>query len=225
MSFSSQIKERLSEVGARCRSCKAIEEEGKNHKIISTQGLSECCTDAYIRGAFLGHGSISDPQKGYHLEFITKTKEEALFLQSVLKEKNILSKRTQRKTYIIVYIKEATQIADLLGIMGDNTDAFELFGVQIEKDMRNNINRKVNCENANANKVAKAASRHLYAIKKIKAARKWHELPHTLKEIGELRCRYPEDSIKSLGERVDPPIGKSGVNHRLERILQIADML
>ena len=224
MSFSSQIKDRLFAVSAECKDCKKTENAGKNHRVLNKE-LSPCCASAYIRGAFLGHGSISDPKKGYHLEFITKNTNEADFLCNLLFLGGLTPKLMQRKSYVIVYIKEANQIADLLGLMGDTTDAFELFGVQIEKDMRNNINRKVNCENANANKVAKAASKHIFAIKKIKSAKKWHELPDTLKEIGDLRCRYPEDSIKVLGERLDPPIGKSGVNHRLERILQIADTL
>ncbi len=224
MSFSSQIKDRLLQVGAECKDCKKALSAGKNHRVLNTE-LSPCCASAYIRGAFLGHGSVSDPQKSYHLEFITKNANEADFLCNLLFLNRLTPKLMQRKNYVIVYIKEANQIADLLGLMGDSADAFEFFGVQIEKDMRNNINRKVNFENANADKVAKAASKHLVAIKKIKLAKKWHDLPDTLKEIGDLRQRYPEDSIKKLGERLDPPIGKSGVNHRLERILQIAEML
>ncbi len=224
MSFSSQIKDRLLAVGAECKDCKKAENAGKNHRVLNKE-LLPCCMASYIRGAFLGHGSISDPKKAYHLEFITKSANEADFLCNLLFLGGLTPKLMQRKSYVIVYMKEANQIADLLGLMGDSADALELFGVQIEKDMRNNINRQVNCENANANKVAKAASKHIFAIKKIKAAKKWHELADTLKEIGDLRCRYPEDSIKALGERLDPPIGKSGVNHRLERILQIADTL
>jgi len=185
----------------------------------------ECCESAYIRGAFLGSGSVSNPEKGYHLEFSTKNKNEALFLQQLLAKKGFGAKMVHRKSYDIVYLKEYEQIADLLGLMGDSGDAFELFSIQIEKEMRNNVNRRVNCENANADKVARACSKHLYAINKIKAAKMWESLPQTLQEIGNLREQYPEDGLKALGERLTPTIGKSGVNHRLERILEFANNL
>lgn len=185
----------------------------------------ECCEAAYIRGAFLGGGSVSNPEKGYHLEFVTKDNKEALFLLNLLKKKGFGAKITKRKNYNIVYIKEYEKIADLLGLMGDSGDAFELFSIQIEKEMRNNINRRLNFENANADKTALACSRHLVAIKKIKDANMWSSLPKTLQEIATLREEFPEDGLKALGEKLTPPIGKSGVNHRLERILQIAQKL
>lgn len=185
----------------------------------------DCCEAAYIRGAFLGSGSVSNPEKGYHLEFSTKNESEALFLQGLLTKRGLGAKMARRKSYFIIYLKEYEQIADLLGLMGDSGDAFELFSIQIEKEIRNNINRRVNCENANADKVAKAGARHMAAIRKIKEANMWSSLPSSLQEIGNLREQYPEDGLKSLGEKLNPPIGKSGVNHRLERILQIAESL
>ena len=184
-----------------------------------------CCRASFVRGAFLGGGSVTDPQKGYHLEFDTKNKKCAEYLKEILAHDNFDARITNRKGYHVLYIKDSERIADLLGYMGAPQGAFELFSIQIEKEMRNNINRRVNCENANTNKAAKASSKHLFAIKQIKAAKKWDKLPGVLKEIGELREEYPEDSLKELGEKVNPPIGKSGVNHRLNRILDIAENL
>lgn len=192
------------------------------------EGISEdmpfaCCRASFVRGAFLGGGSVTDPKKGYHMEFDTKSETAANMLQSVLGSAGFTSKITYRKGYHIVYVKGSGKIADILGYMGAPNFAFEMFNVQAEREMRNDINRRVNCENANTNKAARASSKHLFAIKKIKAANRWDKLPDVLKEIALLREEYPEDSLKELGEKTNPPIGKSGVNHRLNRIAEIAD--
>lgn len=182
-----------------------------------------CCRASFVRGAFLGGGSVTDPQRGYHMEFDTKQEKQAKRLCEFLNGEGFNPKITIRKGYYVVYIKGSEEIADILGYMGDAQSAFEMFSVQIEKEMRNDINRRVNCENANTNKAAKASSKHLYAIKKIKEAGKWNKLPDVLKEIAQLREEYPEDSLKELGEKTNPPIGKSGVNHRLSRLVDFAD--
>lgn len=182
-----------------------------------------CCRASFVRGAFLGGGSVTDPQKGYHLEFDTKDDKQAIRLQNILKNEGFASKITYRKGYNIVYIKGSEEIADILGYMGATQGAFELFSVQIEKEMRNDVNRRVNCENANTNKAAMASSKHLFAIRKIKEAKQWDKLPDVLKEIALLREEFPEDSLKELGEKTNPPIGKSGVNHRLSRLLETAE--
>ncbi len=184
-----------------------------------------CCRESFARGAFLGGGSATDPVKGYHLEFDTKNRDAAVFLRDMLSGDDFSPKLTERKGYNIVYIKDSSRIADLLGYIGAPQSALELFTVQVEREMRNNVNRRVNCENANTNKAAKASSKHLYAIKKLMNNGKWDKLSDTLKEIARLRVQYPEDSLKELGEKTDPPIGKSGVNHRLNRILDFANDL
>lgn len=184
-----------------------------------------CCRASFVRGAFLGGGSVTTPQKGYHMEFNTRDELQAKRLQKILSADGVNSKITYRKGYHVVYIKGSEDIADILEYMGATQGAFELFSVQIEREMRNDVNRRVNCENANTNKAAKASSKHLFAIKKIRKAKRWDRLPDVLKEIALLREEYPEDSLKELGEKTDPPIGKSGVNHRLARIIQIADEL
>lgn len=233
MSFSSEIKDKLRKAEHICPSCSVYEQKGESSFCGSgnvADGISHsggipfsCCRASYVRGAFLGGGSVTDPQKGYHLEFNTKNEEFAKELMEVLKEDGFASKMTYRKGYYVVYVKGSSEIADILGYMGAPRFAFEMFNVQAEKEMRNDINRRVNCENANTNKAAKASSKHLFAIKKIRDAKKWDKLPDVLKEIAILREKYPEDSLKELGERTEPPIGKSGVNHRLNRILEIAE--
>lgn len=184
-----------------------------------------CCRVAFVRGAFLGGGSVTNPQKGYHLEFDTKDEKQAVRLMQFLEKDGFSSKITSRKGYYVVYIKGSEEIADILGYMGASQGAFEMFSVQIEKELRNDVNRRLNFENANADKAAMASSRHRVAIKKIKAANRLEKLPDVLREIAELREEYPEDSLKELGEKTNPPIGKSGVNHRLNRILEIAENL
>lgn len=184
-----------------------------------------CCKRAFLRGAFLGGGSVTDPKRAYHLEFKTRYESLANTLLNILTSNGIAAKLTSRKDAYTVYIKECEAIADALSCMGAPNGGLELFEVQIEKEMRNSINRRVNCETANADKMARAASRQLVSIKKIKAAGKWQSMPDTLKEIGELREKYPHISLKELGERLDEPIGKSGVNHRLTRIMEFADNL
>lgn len=191
--------------------------------LLDYRPVISCCRRAYIRGAFLSGGSVSEPQKSYHLEFATKEKEEADILIGLLNEEGVLSKLAERKGYCIIYIKECEIIARLLSLIGAGAYGLEMFSVQVEKEIRNNVNRRVNCENANADKSAKASCRHLMAIKKIKESGVWADMPDTLKEIGELRLEFPEDSLKELGKRTNPPIGKSGVNHRLNRIIELAE--
>lgn len=184
-----------------------------------------CCRASYVRGAFLGSGSVSNPEKSYHLEFNAKNKTEAENLCRLLEEEGFPSRTTYRKGHYIVYMKECEAIANLLGFIGAGNSALSLFTIQIEKEMRNSINRRVNCENANADKAARASGKHLVAIKKIQKSGQFDKLPEVLQEIARLRIEFPEDSLKELGEKTDPPIGKSGVNHRLNRIVSISESL
>lgn len=184
-----------------------------------------CCRAAYIRGAFLAGGSVSDPSKGYHLEFDAGSRKGARLLAGILENLGFSCKITQRKQHEIVYIKESGVIADVLGAMGAGAGAMQLYNVQIEKEMRNEINRRVNCETANVKKTTLAASRQLQAIQRIQKRMDMTKLPESLQEIARLRMEYPEESLKELGQLLDPPIGKSGVNHRLNRLISIAEEL
>lgn len=185
----------------------------------------ECCMGAYARGAFLGGGSIIDPHKSYHLEFDARYESEALKLKKLFSNVMIESKITSRKGHFIVYVKEYSAIADVLGLIGATNAALDIYNISIEKEVRNSINRQMNCENANMDKIADAYKKHLAAIEKVRKTIGLSKLPDVLQEIARVRVEYPEDSLKELGQRLDTPIGKSGVNHRLNRIVAIADEL
>ncbi|SHK61440.1 hypothetical protein SAMN02745163_04137 [Clostridium cavendishii DSM 21758] len=178
---------------------------------------------AYIRGAFLGGGSISNPEKTYHLEFVTHSLEYAEDLSRLINRFGLNSKVIQRKNSYIIYIKEGEQIVDLLNIIGAHTSLLELENVRIMKEMRNNVNRLVNCETANLSKTVNAAVRQVESIRLIEREVGLSRLPQNLREIAELRLNYPDESLKELGEMLNPPVGKSGVNHRLRKIEKIAE--
>jgi len=185
----------------------------------------ECCVGAFVRGAFLGGGSINDPQKSYHLEFDYKYEEQAEKLKQILENMGITVKMTTRKSHTVVYFKEYETIAGILGIMGAGGAAMEIYNVSAEKEIRNEINRQMNCENANMDKIASAYCKHMYAIEKIRNKMGLDKLPDNLKEAAEIRMKYPEDGLKDLGKRFTPPIGKSGVNHRLSKLIELAESL
>lgn len=185
----------------------------------------QCCNASYIKGAFLGGGSVTNPEKGYHLEFDTKYEDEAKRLTHILKSIGVFSKYTIRNGVYPVYIKECERVAGVLSTMGAPNGALEMFSVQVEKEMRNTINRRANFETANTDKTILASSKHIVAIQRIKDAGAWSKLPETLREIGALREEFPDISLKDLGEKINPPLGKSGVNHRLNRIIEFSKNL
>lgn len=177
---------------------------------------------AYIKGAFLGGGSISNPEKTYHLEFVTHNVDYAKELSALINKYGINSKVIQRKSSYIIYIKEGEQIVDLLNIVGAHSSLLFFENIRIMKEMRNNVNRLVNCETANLSKTVNAAVRQIESIKLISSTIGLNRLPKNLRDIAELRLSYPDESLKDLGEMLNPPVGKSGVNHRLRRIEKIA---
>ncbi|ACQ55134.1 DNA-binding protein WhiA [Clostridium botulinum] len=191
------------------------------------KNIIECdeCKRAYIRGAFLGGGSISNPEKTYHLEFVTHNEEYAKDLSNLINSYNLNSKVIKRKNSYIIYLKEGEQIVDLLNIIGAHASLLELENVRIMKEMRNNVNRLVNCETANLSKTVNAAVRQVESIKFIEREIGLGRLPKNLRDIAELRIKYPDESLRELGKMLNPPVGKSGVNHRLRRIEKIADEL
>jgi cell division protein WhiA len=180
---------------------------------------------SYIRGAFLGGGSISNPEKAYHLEFVTHNEEYAQSLSELVNSFDLNSKIIKRKNSYIVYLKEGQQIVDILNIIGAHNNLLYVENVRIMKEMRNKVNRLVNCETANLSKTVNAAVRQSESIKLIEREIGLKRLPENLREIAELRLKYPDESLKELGEKLDPPVGKSGVNHRLRRIEKIASEL
>lgn len=207
-----------------------LKEHGQGMLTLSNKIGSEiikkpCCRRAFLRGAFLGGGSISNPEKTYHMEFVTNSLEFAEDLIKLINSYGLNAKYIQRKNTYVVYLKEGEQIVDLLNIIGAHSALLELENVRIYKEMRNNVNRLVNCETANLNKTVDAAVRQIECIKLIQEKIGLRKLPHNLREVAELRITYPDLTLKELGEMLDPPIGKSGVNHRLRKIEKIAEEL
>ena len=184
-----------------------------------------CCKRAFIRGAFLASGSISDPEKGYHLEIVCSEERKAEQLQELIRSFDIDAKIVMRKKSHVVYVKEGAQIVDMLAVMEANVSLMNLENIRIVKEMRNSVNRKVNCETANINKTVNAAVKQTEDIRLIEQKMGFHNLNEGLAEIAELRLQYPEATLKELGMMLNPQVGKSGVNHRLRKLSEIADGL
>ncbi len=184
-----------------------------------------CCRRAYLRGAFLASGSVNNPEKNYHLEFVVNSPLLAADLQEMINSFDLEAKTVTRKDHEVIYLKEGEQIVDLLNVMEAHLALMELENVRIVKEMRNDINRKVNCETANLNKVVGAAVKQLEDIMFIQSTMGLQKLPPQLAELAEARLQYPEKSLKELGSCLSEPLGKSGVNHRLRKISAIAETL
>lgn len=186
---------------------------------------NSCCQRAFLRGAFLGTGSISDPKKGYHMEFVCTDEAKAEQLQRVIQGFGIDAKIVIRKKYYVVYLKEGAAIVDLLNIMEAHVALMNLENLRILKEMRNSINRRVNCETANISKTVSAATRQIEDIEYLRDHYGFKKLPEGLRQMAEVRLEYPDAPLKELGEYLDPPVGKSGVNHRLRKLSEIADRI
>lgn len=185
--------------------------------------MSGCCKRAYLRGAFLSGGSLTDPEKAYHMEFVCETEKLATDIKNTINSFEVLeSKMILRKKHYVVYLKDGEMIVDLLNVMGAHLSLLNLENIRILKSMRNNVNRTVNCETANISKSVTAASKYIEAIELIDKTFGIENLPDQLYETANARIKFPEISLTELGESLVPPIGKSGVNHRLRKILKIA---
>ncbi len=184
-----------------------------------------CCQRAFLRGAFLSVGSMSDPKKQYHLEFVCTEESQALQLQEVIQKFDIEAKIVQRKKYYVVYLKEGSGIVDILNVCEAHVSLMELENLRILKEMRNSINRRVNCETANISKTVNAASRQIEDITYLRDHYGLENLPDNLREMAEVRLENPDAPLKELGEYLNPPVGKSGVNHRLRKLSEIADRI
>ncbi|MCD8398373.1 MAG: DNA-binding protein WhiA [Lachnospiraceae bacterium] len=184
-----------------------------------------CCRRAYIRGAFLCSGSISNPEKSYHFEIVCSHREHAGQLQMLIRSFGPDAKIVQRKSHYIVYIKEGAQIVDMLNIMGAHVSLMNLENIRIVREMRNSVNRKVNCEAANINKTVNASVRQMEDIRCLRDTVGFEQLPPHLAQIARLRLANPDASLAELGEMLAPPIGKSGVNHRLRKLSQLAEQV
>lgn len=184
-----------------------------------------CCKRAFIRGAFMAAGSISDPNKSYHFEIVCHTMEQAMQLQQLMGSFDADAKIVERKERFVLYLKEGSQIVDMLNVMEAYVALMQLENVRILKEMRNSVNRKVNCETANINKTVNAAVKQLEDIRKIQSVIGFDDLPAPLAEMAQVRLEHPEATLKELGTFLDPPVGKSGVHHRLRKLAEMAENL
>ncbi|MBO4987308.1 MAG: DNA-binding protein WhiA [Lachnospiraceae bacterium] len=184
---------------------------------------NSCCRRAYLRGTFLCVGSMSDPVKGYHLELVTDNERKAFQIQQIIREFELDAKIIRRKKYFVVYLKEGSNIVDFLNICEAHVSLMQFENERIVKEMRNSINRRVNCETANISKTVNAAAKQISDIGKIRDTIGFSNLPQNLREMAMVRLEYPDASLKELGGYLVPPVGKSGVNHRLRKLSEIAD--
>ena len=219
--------------GARLR----VEAPEKVEKLILTLKLTErdgrldvdemvyprlCCRSSFLRGAYLAAGSISNPENSYQLEIVTGRPSVTGQLLGLLDGMGLKGHTVIRRGQSVIYLKGADDISELLGQMGASRAMMELENIRILKGIRNNINREVNCDTANITKITDAAGRSMDDIRHIEETIGIAALPAELQEIARLRMDNPELSLQELGELLSPPLGKSGVNHRLRRIKKIA---
>lgn len=208
---------------------KILDEHGEIHPLV--EGVApvllknSCCRRAFLRGAFLCLGSMSDPNKGYHLEFVCEHEPWALQIRQAAAGFDIETRIIRRKKYYVVYLKEGAGIVDLLNVMGAHRALMQFESLRVEKEVRNSINRQVNCEAANITKTVHAASKQIEDIEYLKKYYGLSNLPEGLRQAAEVRLEYPESSLAELGGYLNPPVGKSGVNHRLRKLGEIAERI
>lgn len=196
-------------------------EEGVSPLLIE----KECCRRSFLRGMFLAAGSISDPEKEYHLEFVCERQGEAEQVRRVLARENIRARIVKRRKLYVVYLKDSEEISDLLTMMGAEEAILSLQNQKILREIANTVNRRVNCETSNLMKTVSAAQREIDDIEFIAASGGLGKLPDSLREMAEVRLEHRDATLKELGSYLDPPVGRSGVNHRLRRLSEYADKL
>ncbi len=184
--------------------------------------VKSCCKRAFMRGAFIAAGAVSNPDKFYHFEITCRSGVIAETTAELMQALDLQAKVTERQSHFVIYLKEIEQISNAVGLMGARRSLLELENFRIVREMRGNVNRRVNCETANINKAAQAAARQIEDIKFIEKNAGLGSLPDGLDEMARIRLEYPEATLGELGTHLEPPIGKSGVNHRLRRISSIA---
>lgn len=211
MSFASEIKDELLQL--------------KMWDVNSNLKQDEQISRLVIREAFIKSGFINDPEKDYHLEVLFRTEKKAEEFQAILTNFDINAKITKKGQGYIVYIKDGEDIVSFLALIGASHAVIKFEEVRVLRDARNNINRIVNCETANINKIMTAANTQIESIKYLKRHRKFNSLPEELKELAELRIKEPDLSYEDLGKMLKKPISKSGVSHRLNKLNQMAKEL
>ena len=216
MSFSSAVKDELRK--------KYFTNNEKNGKI-ARRSKEKDYKRELLRKLFIEKGSLSDPERFYHMEFVCNSEKEADELIALIAEFGIEARPAVRNKHIIVYIKDSEAIFDMLNILGAHKSLMEFENVRIFKEMREDVQRKVNCETANINKTVSAAVRQIDDIIYIRDRIGFNSLPENLRAVAKLRLEKPDATLKELGELLSPPVSKSGVNHRLNKLSGIADKL
>lgn len=195
---------------------------GINRSFVSGNDID---TGIFLRGVFLSCGSVSVQKAGYHLELSVRSKEKCEQLYNLIHEQGMKINRSVRRGIPYLYSKDSENISDFLTFIGAMQGSMEIMNIKIYKGFRSNINRKVNCEAANIGKTVAASAKQIEDITFITECGEYEKLPSDLKELASLRTENPDISLSELGKLFDPPISRSGVNHRIERIRKIADEL
>lgn len=199
-----------------------IEIEENEINIKSLKDINENQKRAIIRGTFLGAGSINNPEKKYHLEINLSSKNNLEYLFEIINSMNIKCKKLESDKKYSVYLKDGEEISLLIALMGANKSILNFEDIRVQREMRGKVNRIVNCQTANLNKTINASVEQIEAIKKLQKSNKFNKLDENLKEIALLRIEYPDISLIELGKKLKNPVGKSGVNYRLKKIIDIS---
>ena len=184
---------------------------------------NDCCRRAFLRGAFLAGGSVTDPEKRYHLELSTTHLKVSRETELLLDELALKPKATERKGSSVLYFKQSEAIEDFLTLIGAPVSAMAVMSAKIEKDWRNDANRKTNCDAANVDKAVAAAQEQLAALRRLEERGQFDTLPEKLRQTAELRRAHPEVTLQELAELHEPPLTKSAVNHRLRKLLALGN--
>jgi hypothetical protein len=213
------------ETKGKCFLARISNKEVINRFVGFSNNLTDEARKTIIRGAFLGAGYVTDPEKNYHLEITFGDEKNAEYIMNLCKFYGIEFKMIPNKDKFMIYLKEVDQISMYLACIGANKAVLKLEDIRLFKEMKNNVNRMVNCESANLNKTVDAAITQIEEINYLKKVKKFEDLSPELREVACLRLEHPEASLKELGELLTDPIGKSGVNHRFKKIHNLVEEL
>ena len=185
----------------------------------------DCCRTAFLRGTFLAGGSVTDPEKRYHLELATSHMPASREVQALMEEMGFLPRSIRRGADALLYFKQSEHIEDFLTKIGAPAAAMDIMTAKVDKEIRNGANRAMNCDMANVNKTLDAAQEQVGAIEKLRRSARWDTLPEKLRQTAALRLEYPELSLVQLAEKCDPPVTKSCMNHRMRKLMEEAKEL
>ena len=229
-SFASRVKSELQGVTRMPPHCRRAQNAARRiyaggQQDVLFEPKKDCCARAFLRGAFLAAGTVRDPAKSYHLEITCPGEREAVLLLTLMERCGMEPKEMVRKGTPVVYIKEGQQVRDLLAMMGATVAMMDLENARILKGVRGNVNRRVNCETSNINKAVAAGMKQIRAIRALEAAGELDTLSDGLYDIAQARLAHPDATLEELGQTLVPPVSKSGVNHRLRKLCEMAEQL